>query len=129
MSDQEQKSISPDEVRDSLSTGIGLTQINLKALPRRIAEVLEEIAPQGTRVKLAEWLGTEITIHSIRFFQSQHGPCAFLLFTDSNGELFNALCSWRVVLPKLAAIADQLPVTATFASKEGGQKGHYYDVE
>ena len=129
MTDQNEKMTSPEEVRDELATGIGISRINLKAKPRLFSEVIEEIAPQGTRVKLSEWVDLTITIHSIRFFKSQHGPCAFLMFTDENGELFNALCSWKIVLPKLAAVAEQLPVIAKVVHKEGGQKGHYYDLE
>lgn len=129
MTDQNEKTTSPEEVQANLVTGIGISRINLKAKPRLFSEVIEEIAPQGTRVKLAEWVDRTITMHSIRFFKSEHGPCAFILFTDDNGELFNALCSWKIVLPKLAAVAEQLPITATVVRKEGGQKGHYYDLE
>jgi hypothetical protein len=43
--------------------------------------------------------------------------------------LFNSLCSWKIVLPKLAAVAGELPIVAKVVHKEGGQTGHYYDLE
>lgn len=129
MTDLEVKAPTSDELRDELSLDVGISRIDITVKPRRFGEVMEEIAPQGTRVRLVDWLDTPIVVHSLRFFVTHDHKCAHIMFTDINGELFNALTSWRVVLPKLAAVANQLPLECTFVKREGGQKGVYYDVE
>jgi len=108
---------------------IGVTRIDLKAVPRKIGEVLEEIAPTGERVKAADVVGEEITIHSIRPFVGEYGPAAFVVCTDSKGALFNMVVGQKIVLAKLITVMDQLPVSGTLTRHDGGRFGLYYDIE
>jgi hypothetical protein len=126
---QEQEPVTADEIRDDLTAQIGISQIDLKAPPRLLVEVMSEVAPSGTASKLSEWVDQDIVIHSLRFFKGRYGNAAYVLFTDVNGELYNCVCSQKVVLPKLAAIAESLPVQAHVVKKESGQFGRYYDLE
>jgi hypothetical protein len=125
---QEQKPVTADEIRDDLTAQIGISQVDLKAPPRLLSEVMEEVAPQGTPSKLSEWVDQDIVIHTLRFFKGRYGNAVFVVFTDLNGELYNTVCSQKVVLPKLAAIANVLPVQAHVVRVEGGQFNRYYDI-
>jgi len=108
---------------------IGITRINLRTPARRLAEVMDEIAPTGEKVHLRDFIDKEITVHSIRPFQSQYGVAVYVIFTSAEGELFNMVVSNRIVLPKLATIRDSLPVTCTVVKKEGGRFGEYFDIK
>ena len=112
-----------------ISAEIGITKLDLSVSPRKISEVLDEIMPQGEETKAEEWVNVPIVIHSIRFFVGQYGPAAFAVFTDENGYLFHFILGQKIIVPKLAAVREQLPVTATLVKKEGGQFGEYYDIE
>jgi len=70
-----------------------------------------------------------ITIFSINPFIGEFGPAAYVVFADSNGELFNTVIGGQVVLPKLLAVMDRLPVSATITNQVGGRFGEYYDIE
>lgn len=108
---------------------IGITRIDLRRPVRPIGEVLEELAPQGTKVKKTDFLDQDIIIHSVRFVKGKFGPFAFVVFTDQNGELFNTIISNKIVLPKLYVVAETLPVSARLVKREGGTYGEYYDIE
>lgn len=108
---------------------IGVTKVDLHKVVRPISDVLEEIAPQGERRKAAEFVDQDVVIHSIRFFKGQFGTAAFVIMTDGNGELFNTILSQKIVLPKLAAVKDNLPVSCRLVyHKREGDPG-YYDIE
>lgn len=108
---------------------IGITKINLEAPAVSISEVLDEIMPQGTEAKAADFVDQEIVIRSVRFFVGQYGPAAFVIITDENDVLYNLIIGQKIVLPKLAAVIDYLPVKATLRMHTGGQFGEYYDIE
>lgn len=108
---------------------IGITKINLTATPVPIGSILDELMPEGESVKVSEFVDQLITIHTVRLFVGQYGPAAFVVFTDDNGVLWNFIIGQKIVLPKLIAVMDKLPVTATIREHEGGQFGHYYDIE
>jgi hypothetical protein len=129
MTAQDKNRVTPDEVRAEIAAEIGISRIDLKAPPHKFGEVMEEIAPQGVKTKLAEWEDKTIVIHTVRFFQGKFGPAAYILFTDANGELFNTVLSQKIVLPKLAGAVEFLPLECTVVKKEGGQFGEYWDLE
>lgn len=108
---------------------VGITTIDLKATPVPIGDILDELMPQGEQVKVEDFVDQLITIHSARLFLGQYGPAAFVIFTDENGVLWNTVIGQKIVLPKLIAVMEKLPVTATIREHEGGQFGHYYDIE
>lgn len=108
---------------------VGITRIDLTLLPRSIGEVLEEIAPQGAKLKKQDLADQDIVIRSIRFFRGQYGVGAFVIGTTLEGELFNTILGNKVILSKLALVVDQLPVTARLVRKEGGQGEFYWDIE
>ncbi len=112
-----------------ISAEIGITQLDLTAPAVSISEVLDEIMPQGEETNAADWINAEIVIRSIRFFVGQFGAAAFVVFSDENGVLYNFIIGQKIVLPKLAAVIDRLPVSATLRLHEGGQFGEYYDIE
>lgn len=123
MSSKHERDQAPDEF-DS-----GITHIDLSAVARLFSEVYEEIAPQGTRVKLADIVDSQIIIHSVRPFMGRFGQAAFVLFTSPEGELFNTVISNKVILPKLYAVRDQLPLVATVVKKGEEGANAYYDLE
>lgn len=114
---------------ETLELEVGLTMIDFKKPARRLLDVLEEIAPQGERVKTDDLIGKEITLHSIRTFQGENGPAAFCLVTDEGGALYNTIIGGKIVYPKLLAVQGQLPVSFKLVKKEGGRYGRYWDVE
>jgi len=107
---------------------VNVPKITLTNTPVKLVDVLEQIAPQGQRVKKGEFVGEQITIVSLRPFIGQFGPAIFVIFYDSNGELFNTIISNRVLMPKLLLIIEHLPVTTTII-KKGSGSGEYYDFE
>ena len=125
MSDQEERK-DPKEI---IEAEIGITKIDLEMTPVPIGDILEELMPQGLQASVEEVVDQEIVIHSIRLFVGSYGPAAFVVFTDDNGELFNFIIGQKIVLPKLLAVMDRLPVSATIRRHEGGQFGYYYDIE
>jgi len=115
--------------KDAIETEIGITKIDLTMTPVPIGDILEELMPQGLEAKIEEIVDQTIVIHSIRLFVGSYGPAAFVVFTDDNGELFNFIVGQKIVLPKLLAVMEKLPVSATIKRHEGGQFGYYYDIE
>ena len=105
----------------------GITHLNLKGTVVPIQQVLDEVAPVGERIKKIDLVGKPIVIVSLRPFIGQFGPALFVIFTDDNGEIFNTIVSNRVLMPKLLAVQDRLPVSCTIVKKENDQGG-YYDV-
>lgn len=112
-----------------VETEIGITKIDLNLSPVPIGDILDELMPQGAEATAAEFVDQTIVIHSIRFFMGQFGPAAFVVFTDENGVLYHFILGQKIVLPKLGAVIDRLPVSATLRRVEGGQYGEYYDIE
>jgi len=112
-----------------ISAEIGITKLDLTVSPRKIGEVLDEIMPQGAETKAEDWVDEPIVIHSIRFFVGQYGAAAFVVFTDTDGVLWHFILGQKIIVPKLAAVREVLPVSATLRKKEGGQFGKYYDIE
>ncbi len=112
-----------------IETEIGITKVDLELTPVPIGDILDEIMPQGMETTAADFVDQEIVIHSVRFFVGQFGPAAFVVFTDTNAVLYHFILGQKIVLPKLAAAVDRLPVSATLRLVEGGQFGEYYDIE
>jgi len=112
-----------------ISAEIGITKLDLSVSPRKIGEVLDEIMPQGAETKAEDWVDEPIVLHSIRFFVGSFGPAAFVVFTDTDGVLWHFILGQKIIVPKLAAVREVLPVSATLRKKEGGQFGGYYDIE
>ena len=112
-----------------ISEEIGITKVDLAIAPVPIKDVLDEIMPQGEAVKAEDFVDQPIVIHTVRFFVGQYGLAAFVVFTDVNGVLYNFVLGQKIVLPKLAAVKERLPVLATLTVHEGGQFGEYYDIE
>ncbi len=108
---------------------LGITRVDLKKIPRNLSEVLDEIAPQGEKIKVADIAGSEITVHAVRPFRGAYGPAAFVIFTDEGGVLFNTIIGQKIVLAKLLAAIPYLPVKMTIEKKEGGAFGEYYDAQ
>jgi hypothetical protein len=108
---------------------IGVSKVDLNRVPRRAADVLNEIAPQGENVKASDIVGTEIIVHAMRPFKGDYGNALFVIFTDATGAMFNTVIGGQVIAPKLYALRDDLPVSMKIVDKEGGQFGHYYDIE
>jgi len=123
------QSKSPEENKAMSLSGIGITTIDLTKPPKRLLDVLEEIAPEGEKVKLEDFLGQDIVFHTLRVFEGEYGVAAFVVFTDRNGVLFNTIVGQQVLLAKLLTVAQHLPVTATIIKQEGGKYGGYYDFE
>jgi hypothetical protein len=108
---------------------VGITKVDMRAAVRKFSEVLEEIAPQGVNVKIAEMVDQTIIVRSVRFFNGRFGPAAFVIFTDLNGELMNMIVGNKIVLPKLLIVREQLPVECKLVKKEGGSANAYFDIE
>ena len=115
--------------KEMIETEIGITKIDLEMTPVPIGDILEELMPEGLQASVEDIVDQKIVIHSIRLFVGSYGPAAFVVFTDDNGELFNFIVGQKIVLPKLLAVMDKLPVSATIKRHEGGQFGYYYDIE
>lgn len=126
MTDQKPPSETPQEYA---LAELGITRIDLKKVPRSLSSVLDEIAPTGEKVKLADVLDTEITVHSVRPFRGQYGPAAFVIFTTSDGVLYNTVVGQKIVLAKLLAAIPYLPITMMVTKEEGGAFGEYYNAE
>ena len=115
--------------KELIETEIGISKIDLTMEPVPIGDILDELMPQGLQANIEDIVDQEIVIHSVRLFVGSYGPAAFVVFTDDNGELFNFIVGQKIVLPKLLAVIEKLPVSATIKRHEGGQFGYYYDIE
>lgn len=119
----------PESPQSSAIVELGITRIDLKAVPRALSEVLAEIAPSGDKVKVADITDMQIVVHSVRPFNGQFGPAAYVIFTDENGVLYNTVVGQKIVLAKLLAAMPYLPISMTITRKDGGAFGRYYDAE
>ena len=108
---------------------VGLTKINLKGTPVPLAQILEEIAPQGKRIEKVSLVGKEIVIHHINPFVGDYGPALYVILTDENGEIYNTIISSQILMPKLLAVRNQLPVSCTIVEHMREGKPKYYDFE
>lgn len=117
-----------EDVAERLESG-GVMRVNTGRQARKFSDVMDEIAPQGERAKLKEFEGQEIVFLSLRFFAGRFGDACFCIFTDANGEMFNMILNQKIILPKLSAVRDELPVKATVVKKEGTNGRSYWDIE
>lgn len=101
----------------------------LFARARKYGEVLEEIQPQGPFVPIGEILDHEVIMISVRFSETKKGLAAFPVLFNSAGELFHTYTASKVVVPKLQAIVEHMPIRLVFVQKEGGNFGKFYDLE
>jgi hypothetical protein len=128
MTDEKQPKSEKDLKKQVLGT-VGITTLLLDQQPRKLGELLEEIAPEGEKVKVADIVGWTIVIRSIRLFEGQYGVGAYVIFTDENGAIYNTVIGQKILLTKLCSVAEELPVECTIIKNEGGQFGRYYDFE
>jgi hypothetical protein len=119
----------PSEETPKTGLEIGITRINFSKAPKSLSKVLEEIAPEGDKVKVADLVDQEIVIHSIRTFEGQFGTGAYVIGTFNDGTIFNTIIGQKIILPKLLACVEELPVACKITKHEGGQFGRYYDIE
>lgn len=117
--------------RETLPEGfpMGLQTVNLKGTPVPITQVLEEIAPQGDRVKKVDLVGRQITLLSMHGFVGDYGPALFVIGADEDGELFNTIIGNRILMEKLMTVRGRLPVTCTIVRIDKGEDKFYYDFE
>ncbi len=123
----EQAEVPIDDLVEELASGVR-RELDLSAPVRKFSAVLEEIAPMGRKVKVSELVDQPIIIRSLKFFRGTYGDAAFVVLT-LDGELCNTVIGQRVILPKLAAVRDLLPVEATIVKREVPGKNGYYDLE
>ena len=97
----------------------------LDKVPRKISEVVNEINPEGTPVKVADIVDQEIVIYKMTFFTNEYGNCARVLFTDKSGVMYNTLMGQEVLLKKLALVSDQLPLIAKIINVQGASFDYY----
>lgn len=109
---------------------VNVTKIDFTAKSIPLRQVLEEINPQGQKVKMKDLVGRHITVHQISpFVSAEYGPAAHVIFTTDEGELLNMIVGQAIVLPKFIMAIDRLPFDCTVTQREGGVNGFYYDVE
>jgi hypothetical protein len=125
----EQEVQTQEDIAQEFKSEVGITTLNLNKQPRRLGEVLDEIAPEGEKVKVADIVGWPIVIRAARLFKGQYGVGAFVIFTDENGALYNTIIGQTILLSKLMTALEYLPVECTILRLEGGQFGEYYDFE
>ena len=118
-----------EEAREMVLASVEVNKVNFKLTPTPLAQVLAEINPTGTQVKLADVVDHTIVVWNVNPFVGEYGPAAFVLFTDENNILYNTIIGQTVLLPKLCMVMDRLPVSAVVRKIEGGQFGYYYDFE
>jgi hypothetical protein len=95
----------------------------------KLSEVAEEISPTGSKIKLEEMVDQTITIIRLKWIRGAKGIFAFMVFADSNGELFNASCGGRVAVEKLFMVKDHLPLETTVTKKTTSGGDWYWDFE
>lgn len=118
-----------EEAREMVLASVGVNKVNFNLTPTPLAQVLAEINPTGTQVKLADVVDHTIVVWNVNPFVGEYGPAAFVIFTDENNILYNTIIGQTVLLPKLCMVMDRLPVSAVVRKIEGGQFGYYYDFE
>jgi hypothetical protein len=124
-----EKPINPEVEPQDDEFEVGITRVDFKKKARSFSKVLDEIAPSGESTKLRDIAGQTIVIHSVRPFDGRFGKAAYVIFTDEGGAIYNTIINQKIVLGKLLAVVDQLPLEATIVQKEGGKFDHYYDIE
>lgn len=116
-------------LKEKVQYEIGISKIDLSLKPVRISEILDEIAPQGEKLKLEQLEGKTIIFHSIRPFEGQYGVGLFCIITDEDGVLYHTVIGSKVIVPKLIVASGNLPLEGKVVRKEGGQYGYYFDIE
>jgi len=106
-----------------------IVPVNLKGTAVPMTQVLEEIAPEGEKIKKADLVGKPIVIHSVEYFSGQYGPALFVRLTDDNGELYNTIIANKVLAKKLWMVRANLPVSCTIIKVEREGSPAYYDFE
>lgn len=119
----------PDEVRAEIMKAARLEPIVFSGEVKALSTVLAEINPQGSEIKLREFVDQEIVIWAISPTMTTYGPGAQIVFTDQHNVLYNSMVFQKVVLPKLMVVMDRLPVKCTLREKQGGLFGSYFDIE
>lgn len=88
---------------------------------KKLAEFANPTQKERAR-PLHQFIGEEMTIHDVRFYESQYGEVAFFDAVLQEGEKYTIITSSKHVMEALRRAKEEgaLPVTATF-TKEGGR--------
>jgi hypothetical protein len=119
----------PEEVRAEILKAARIEPIVFEGQVKQLSEVLAEINPTGSEVKLREFVDQEITIWAISPTFTSYGPAAQIVYTTQDNVLYNSMVFQKVILPKLMVVMDRLPVKCTLREKQGGLFGSYFDLE
>ncbi|MEM2567270.1 MAG: hypothetical protein QXH20_02210 [Candidatus Bathyarchaeia archaeon] len=98
-----------------------------------VIKELKEILPGPRtgyeRIEFENLVGKEIVIREILFLRGRFGEYAWLLIDTGNNELRSTVTGGNVVMEKLKAIRDYLPVRARVVRKKAASGRKYFDLE
>lgn len=102
-------------------------RIDFSISPRKLGKVLDEIMPQGEKVKVRDFVDQEIVIRFAKPFSGRFGDALYIVFTDDGGGIYNTVIGNKVLVEKISTVVDALPVSLTVVEKQGSM-GKYYDI-
>jgi len=96
---------------------------------RRVSDIIGAPQLEGERTDIHSILNKEVIIRNIIFLQGNYGEYAIIQVETDDKKLYRIACGGQVVIKKLHAIRDFLPVMGKFIRVKGSKGRSYYDIE
>lgn len=96
---------------------------------KRLSDILPSfLAPDLPRVELDDLLDLDITVEEVRFFQGNFGEFVVVIFSHPKYDRAFFTTGAGVILKKLRAVQDQLPLIASIRKVRSRSGRRYYDI-
>jgi len=99
------------------------------ATVKELKEILPGPSSAYERVDFESLIGKEIIIHEILFLKGKFGEYAWAHIELDGGKHHSTITGGSVVMEKLKAIRDYLPVRARVVRKKAASGRKYFDLE
>jgi hypothetical protein len=96
---------------------------------KRLADVLGIPTLEGEQIELDAILNQDVVIEAVLTLNGDFGEYVVAQVATPEGKKFRVACGGQVVVKKLQAVREHLPVLATFVKVKSKKGRAYYDVQ
>jgi hypothetical protein len=96
---------------------------------RRLAEVIGVPVLEGEQIDLDEILNQDVVIRQVLTLHGDYGEYVVAQVETAEGKLYRVACGGTVVVKKLQAAREYLPLIARFVRIKGKKGRSYYDIQ
>ena len=95
---------------------------------RRLGEVIGVPVLEGEQVEIDQILNQDVVIHQVLTLHGDYGEYVVVQVSTPDEKMYRVACGGTVVVKKLQAAREHLPLLAKFIRVKGKKGRAYYDV-